>query len=142
MRDLMKHVFTDPEWGRFVVYRPVAIDGDPWGQLAPIRGTEWAGLIPVIPGEFLSHALYGRTLDLIQKLGPDPKKLGVKLTPAARICVDAKTCVTYNPRRCWPQANLPDCYQAPLYPDILSDIALRWKEGAYVAVFTEGEFSL
>ena len=139
---MIRHAFNDPHWGQFVVFRPTPIAGDIWGELAPAKGTPWEKLIPVIPGELLSHALYGRTMDLIERLGNDPRKLGQKLPPLAKICVDAKSCVMYDSKRCWPTAKMPDCYRAPILPEILSQIALRWREGHYVAVFTEGEFTL
>ena len=109
---MIRHAFNDPHWGQFVVFRPTPIAGDIWGELAPAKGTPWEKLIPVIPGELLSHALYGRTMDLIERLGNDPRKLGQKLPPLAKICVDAKSCDRYDSKRSSPTAKRPDCYRA------------------------------
>ncbi len=69
------------EWGLIKILRPIVRDGeDPWGGLAPLKGSPYERLIPVVSGEALSHAQHGYLRPLLKVIGPDPKVLG-KLVP-------------------------------------------------------------
>ena len=145
MDGLIRLTVTTRELGDVLVLRPTPKHGDSWGDLAPLRDTPWESYIQSIPGEIFSHALHGYTLPFIQMLGPEPRALEKKMPRALGICSDFEGCVIANPKHCHPCSDLPDCYEAPLDGPagrIASQVALAWKEGRYVLVIEEGEFSL
>jgi len=134
-------------WGQPIpVLRPLPRNGDPWGVLAPARETPWGPLVPVIPGETLSHALNGYLKPLLAVLGAEPRGLLARVPEGFRQCALARECVVFKEKDCHPCPRLPDCYVPPGVPpearDAVACIALGWKEGRYVLVIGEGEFSL
>ncbi len=140
MSDGLREVnLTDAEQGKILLLVALALDGDPWGRLAPLRGTPWEAQIQIVSGEAYSHALHGWATPLMREMGPPP------LVRAARIPVEVGQCVLYGPclgssSFCRPAKKLPSCYEAPI--EIASRVALAWREGRYVVVVQGAEFVL
>lgn len=136
------------EWGVIKVLRPIAKeDDDPWGGLAPLKGTPYEKLIPVVPGEAFSHAQHGYLKPLLKVIGPDPKVLSRLVPKELRKCGLFKSCLMYREKECVPGPDLPDCYEPPGMVDpearaVASMVVLAWKEGRYVVVVEGAEFSL
>ena len=131
------------DWGDIKIMRPTPVDGDPWGDLAPLRETPWGDLITVVSGEALSHALHGHVVPLVRELGPHPHRLSRRV--ADQRCALWKGCVIAGDD-CQPGKTLPECYSAP---DLSLEaalaaraVALAWKEERYVIVVQGPEFSL
>ena len=134
-------------WGADVfLLRPTPIKGDPWGALAPLRGTPWEQTITVIGGDVFSHALHGHTLPLIRLLKAEPKAQMTRMQAHACTMKAANQCVGAT-EHCRPSPKLPECYNAPLEDPAAkyaaSVVALAWRKGYHVIVVTEeGEFTL
>ncbi len=133
------------------IVRPLPIDGDMWGELAPLRGTEWERHIPVLDGMLLSKAQYGHVIPLLQALGTPPEARLIRFKGLA--CHQSRDCATVG-RFCFPHAKVPLCYQAPcttantkdpaagaLLNELVTYLVMAWARGCYVAVFdTSTEF--
>ena len=77
------------EWGVIKVLRPLVdpeTGDDPWGELAPLKGTPFESLIPIVSGEALSHALHGYLRPLLTIIGPEPKTLARMVPKTLRKC--------------------------------------------------------
>ena len=126
--------------------RPIPIEEDPWGLLAPIKDTPWGELITEVQGDALSHALYGRTGPLLSQIGPDPRSLLRMVPEPYRVCTQIKSCINASPTKCHPCADLPDCYDPPNLGQAAKDearvVALAWRDGYYVVIPVGEEFSL
>jgi len=136
MEGVVRFSINCTEWGQIKVLRPHPIGDEYWGVLAPLKGTVWGDLIPVVSGETFSHALYGHTMPLLREIGPPPDDLSRKIPDSLGRCqlATAKACLTITPN-CRPGKKLPDCFEAPgEYSELASMVALTWAEGRYVVV--------
>jgi hypothetical protein len=113
---------------------------DPWGALAPLRGTVWGDQIQEVSGEALSHALHGWAVPLMREIGVDPQVRGPRIPEERGRCRLHDGCLGVTPQ-CRPGVAVPDCYEAPGDLPIATDVVLAWKEGRYVVVVGKGEFS-
>jgi len=117
---------------------------DIWGVLAPLRDTPWAQEIHTIPGDVLSHALYGYCTPLIRVLGTPPGARGSRIPDEVGACSQIQTCVMRKPY-CRPGPKLPDCYDAPSddlqVSYLASVVALAWRDGRYVLLVEGAEHS-
>jgi len=131
---------NDKEQGelRLLVATPRA--GDAWGVLAPLRKTPWERIIRVVPGEALSHALHGYATPLVRALGPDPRRVGRRLTEAEARCVQHKTCLSVT-AKCRAGSDVPYCFDAGT-PEIASVVVVALHGGWHVVVVEGPEFSL
>lgn len=117
---------------------------DPWGSLACLKGTYWGDRIKVISGEIYSHALYGLTKPLREKLGRPPRIDARRVPDALAYCAKLHdgSCAMGD-GRCRPgTGKLPICYWAPdneaSIADAAASVALAWDEGRFVIII-EGE---
>jgi len=142
---LVRYQLNDNTWGSFTVFRPIPKNGDPWGCLAPLKGTLWEQHVPVVRGDSMSHALHGYLKPLLDEIGPEPRLLTKKIPEKIGRCGLFKDCITSEPK-CIPSGPPPDCYEAPDEKASVSDAAtslvLLWKQGAWVVVVDGGEFSI
>lgn len=143
--NVQRYTLATRDYGSFKILRPVPRHGDPWGDLAPLKGTPWEPLVPVVSGEVFSHALHGYAKPLMGVIGPTPGALLRKVPDEVRLCSLRDECVMYLPERCHPCKKLPECYR----PDgpgearlPASVVALAWAEDRYVVVVQGAEFSL
>jgi len=134
-------------WGTLRIMRALPRRDEPWGVLAPLRGTAWEQAISVVPGEDLSHALHGHPWPLLRSLGPEPEDL-VKRLPRETWCdrLLDKSCPQRDEKKCRPGPFLPTCYQVESLgveaAMVAYEVAIALGEGYYIIV-TEGEtFSL
>lgn len=145
MNGLVRYQLDDPNWGSFTVYRPIPKNNDPWGSLAPLKDTKWAEYVPQVKGESMSHALHGYLKPLLDEIGPEPRLITKKIPENAGKCALYKSCLTAEPK-CNPAGPPPECYEAPAdsYEVSLAAtlLVLLWKEGAWVVVVEDGEFSV
>lgn len=145
---LNRFVLTTNGYGKLKILRPVPMEGDPWGVLAPLKGTAWGEYIPVIDGQVFSEAMYGYAVPLMQVIGYDPidnARRFAKKNPS--LCKNMGDCPMANEATCFPCKKIPDCYEAPgfeEYPEqqAATLVAKAWGEGRYVLVVEGGEFSL
>jgi len=136
-------------WGAIKVLRPIVdteSGQDPWGELAPLKGTPFEGLIPIVSGEALSHALHGYLKPLLGEIGPDPKSLARMVPKAQRECEERKRCPMYV-ADCHPGPKQPDCFEpSGLESDearaAAGIVTVAWAEGRYVLIVVGEEFSL
>ena len=146
MSNLHRFTINSPEWGEVKILRPIPTGEDGWGSFAPLRGTVWEDLLPIVDGEATSHALHGHATPLMRQIGLPPKAL-LQLVPAPhRACSLMGGCIAYKAVDCQPRSKMPDCFT----PDGVSDeiqllaatVLLAWKEGYYVVIVSGPEFSL
>ena len=145
MKILVKHVLNDSDWGEVVIYRPTPRNNDPWGDLAVLKETTWGPFIYPVSGEAFSHALHGWATPLMKELGPPPLKVVSRIPGPDAICEVWDECVIAA-KECIPAGPSPECYHAPLAPGAAAraanEVATAWRDGAWVVVVSDGEFSL
>lgn len=138
----------DPTHGEVLLAVAVPRDGEPWGVLAPLRGTPWGDAVREVTGEALSHARHGWSTPLMREVGPHPHDLARRIPPEAGAC-DLSTggrCAGASPL-CRPGKKMPDCYEPPGLAEteqqvLAATVALFWREGRYVLTVRGSEFSL
>jgi len=146
LADGLKYLrLDDAQQGEILLGIPVPHTDDPWGALAPLRGTVWADQIPVVKGSVMSDAMHGWATGLMRVIGPEPKYLLGRITEAEGRCSLVHECAMVTPH-CYPCQKLPDCYEAPLStPDashVAALVAMAWKEGRYIVVVEGREWSV
>lgn len=139
----------DESWEDVEVMRPIVKmrgDADPWGVLAPLKGTRWEKRIPVVSGAVFSHALHGRLTPLMNALGPRPQLLAKRFSDV--LCALREGCLAHDAKRCrFAHVELPECYEPDLdrqeahLGPILTVIAQAWSEGRYVLIVEGEEFN-
>ena len=146
MKKLVRYRLTGDGWGDIIVHRPIPRGEDRWGILAPIRGTSWEPLIYEVTGEAFSHALHGWLKPLVNELGPPPLRIGHRIPREESVCAMLDECVIANREMCHASGPPPDCYYPPVEDPALNkameEVVVAWREGSYVIVVTDGEFSL
>ena len=129
-------------WGVFNVMRPIPRNGNPWGVLAPLKGTPWEAALPIVTGEAMSHALHGWSVPLVREIGPKP---GSRKVRGGTQCGLYAKCITAD-SKCHASGPPPDCYEAPLEDPVArraaTAVALKWAEGAWVVIVEGPEWSL
>jgi hypothetical protein len=135
----------DGDWGVIKLLFPLAQPGDPWGVLAPLRGTVWGDQVPSVSGESLSHALHGWLTPLMREIGVEPLVHARRIPEDLRRCAQHETCPIVG-RGCQPGPATPDCYDPPELEGqslhLARTVALAWAESRYVVVVTGPEFTL
>ena len=142
------HEFTldSVEWGQVKIMRPIPIgkDGDRWGDFAPLKGTYFEDLIPLVSGEAMSHALHGYIVPLMKEIGPVPDALMRMIPKEHRYCAEEKCALRSS--NCYPNPKMIECYIPPNLSFeaqmVAQMIVLAWRENRFVVVVTEGEFSI
>jgi len=119
---------------------------DPWGVMAPLKGTEWEPLIRVISGDSMSHAMHGYSTPLARELGLEPRLLARKVPEECAMCdLWDQGCLTAGPN-CRPGPDVPDCYEGrhedPIIRMLIGQVVIAWRDGWYVVVVEGDEFSL
>jgi hypothetical protein len=130
---------TDAEQGKVRLLVPLPKDADPWGALAPLRGTPWEAQIQIVSGEAFSHALHGWATPLMREIGPPPHVRADRVPLEAGQCTLHGSCVGSSPF-CRPHKKVPECYEPAI--EVAARVALAWKEGRYVVVVQGPEFVL
>lgn len=128
---------------------------DGWGELEPLRETEWARGVTEVSGTSLSHALHGMAGPLLKELPLDPRLRPKKVSAEQGECGEAEHCTAFKKGFCRPGGRLkkewgpPSCYEPPLDPatprkvkHLFQQIALAWGEGRHVVLVRGEEFSL
>jgi hypothetical protein len=122
------------------VLYPPPLPKDPWGALAPLRETSWGAEIPLVRGDFLTHALHGHIMPLRRTLGLPPQERPRRLPLLETICMErqANRCPMAT-GDCVPgSTRLPECYVAPMMDETLrrlgTMVGRAWDEGRYVFV--------
>ncbi len=142
---LQRLTISSPQWSDILVLRPIPSATDPWGDLAPLRGTEWEGLVQVVDGEVFSHALHGHVMPLIRVLQKHPKALLAAVPEKYRPCDLRKGCIMHQSKKCHPCVKVPDCYIPSGLEEDQSEpagvVCRAWAEGRYVLVVKGQEFS-
>ena len=131
---------TDAEQGR-ILLSVVGPDREgPWGELTPLLGTEWEGVVLAVSGESYSHALHGYATPLARELGPAPRHMFSRL-PRRPPCALAGPCIGSSPD-CYPNPRVPVCYALPdaalAVGTALVAVMAAWRAGRYV-VRVEGD---
>jgi len=142
---IARFVISTAHFGDLKVLRPIPLPDEPWGPLAPLRGTPWGDLIPTVSGENLSHALHGHAKPLMEEIGPEPRTLLRRIQDPHRDCSLSKACLTRGDY-CFPHPKVPECYLPPNLESpatlVAAVVALAWAEGRYVLIAEGAEFSL
>lgn len=131
---------------KLLVLYPIPFPDDPWGVLAPLKGTSWGKQIPTVTGEALSHALHGRAKPLREMLGVPPHGRLLKIDEGDRRCLEQQQqlCPMAGPDCIPGSTRLPDCYVAPSEDRTLrvlgEAVGRAWDEGRYVFVVEGPEF--
>lgn len=126
-----------------------------WGELEPLRETEWARGVTEITGTSLSHALHGMAGPLLKELPIDPRLRPKKISPEQGECLSSDHCPSFNKGLCRPGGRFkrewgpPSCYGPPLEDgtpwkirEVFQQVALAWSEGRHVVLVQGEEFSL
>ena len=127
---------SSPGWPRLLIARPTPRGDEPWGVLAPLVGTPWEGLIQVVTGEALSHALHGWFKPLMDQLGPPPTLRLKRVPNEAKVCANARSCAIAD-ARCMPNPKVPLCFEVPgddHVAELATALILLWREGYHVIV--------
>lgn len=134
------------EWGPLHILRALPRNGDSWGPLSLIKGTEWEPFIRVVSGEVLSLALHGYTKFLVEQIGPEPDRVSKRVPDSIGMCrrYFDKTC-SIRKSSCRPGYEVPECYEVlvedPALGDALYEVVMAWKNNRYVIVVEGPEFS-
>jgi hypothetical protein len=131
-------------WEDVPVLRPIPNGNDPWGVLAPLKGTDFEGLLPVVSGEVWSHALHGHLAPLMRQIGRPPDALFRFIPQSFLKCAESKTCGTHDLKICLPGPKTPNCWipfgvDAGVAPAII-EIVLAWRDGRHVVIVAGEEF--
>lgn len=137
---------NDPDQGELKLLVAVPKGGDPWGRLAPLRGTPWEDRIAVVSGEAMSHAMHGWATPLVREIGLAPHYRIRKVPEEEGWCwLHDNGCVLAS-EKCKPGSDVPDCYEGraddPELRRAISHVVLAWAENRYVLVVEGEEFSL
>lgn len=134
----------DREQGSILLSVALPRDGEPWGVLAPLRGTVWEGLVRTVSGEALSHSVHGWATPIIRELGPNPHAV-MRRHPTPCVLSTGDQCVGSSPA-CRPGRGMPDCYEPPDADGDLSwavsTALLDLRAGRFVVVVAGSEFVL
>lgn len=129
-----------------LVHRPTPRGDDPWGMLAPLKGTSWEPFIYIVSGESFSHALHGYLKPLEDELGPPPLKVARRIPYHDSICEIVEQCVIADRVGCVAGGPPPDCWTPPVEDADLrvamEQVVIAWRDGSTVIVVEDGEFSL
>lgn len=134
----------DREQGPVLLAVALPREGQPWGVLEPLRGTQWEGLVRTVSGESLSHAVHGWATPLVRELGPNPLAV-LRRHPTPCVMSTGDQCVGASPA-CRPGRAMPDCYEPPdadavLVPAV-STALLDLRSGRHVVAVDGSEFVL
>lgn len=139
-----RFLISSKDFGEYPILRPYPRDGDSWGDLAPLRGTQFESLVPVVSGAALSHALHGYLNPLMDEIGPHPHGQLRQIQGTQRTCRSARDCPIHG-KYCYPNPKVPDCFspegleaEAQLAAAV---VVSAWVEGRYVIVVEGDEFS-
>lgn len=140
MKGIVITKIPDASWGNPKIARAVGNDTDPWGILAPLRGTAWEPLIPLIPSLILDQAFRGHATPLMRVLGPPPEALARRLPITYARCRDRDTCINSGPD-CKPGPKMPDCWEGEgegledrEQAAVVSSVARLWRDKIPVVV--------
>lgn len=143
--NVVRFTISSKEWGDILVLRPLPKPDEPWGDLAPLRGTPWGDLLAIVSGANLSHALHGYATPLMREIGPHPFGLCRLVPESYRACRQMDSCIMAS-RHCVPGPKLPSCFVPPAVPSeallATATVATAWAEGRYVLIVEGAEFSL
>lgn len=131
---------VDPQWGDIKLTVAVPQGGDPWGALAPLRGTPWGDQIQVVSGEALSHALHGWAAPLMREIGNPPETRSKRIPTDIAGCALREGCLGAT-EACRPGPELPGCYEPEGADPVAAEVAFAWRDGRYVVVVEGYEFS-
>ena len=144
--NLARFNLDSKEWGRVLILRPIPRGDDPWGALAPLKGTPWGDLLPIVSGEVFSYACYGHITPLMNEIGRPPRGLSRKVPADYRLCTLRHEGCLMASDKCQPGPDLPHCYRPPNLAveaqRAATVVALAWQEGRYVVVVDGPEISL
>lgn len=141
------HRFTvrDAVHGKYDLLMAIPREEEPWGVLAPLKGTVWGSLVRQVSGEALATARYGLLTPLARELRTSPKHLAQQVPDAVGMCsltVDNACAGATN--KCRPGPKLPDCYQpfgtTPEMQTAIYNVAIAWRENRHVIVVIGDEF--
>jgi len=139
-----RFTISSKEWGEVLILRPFPRPEEPWGDLAPLRGTPWGDQLPVVSGASLSHALHGVITPLMREIGPHPHLLCRKIPEGFRTCSISEDCLIAT-SDCVPGPKLPACYVPPGLSGeaarAAATVAEAWASGRYVIIVEGAEFS-
>ncbi len=135
----------DPDWNLIKLLISLPRPDEPWGVLAPLRGTVWGNQLSIVPGDDLSHAFHGWATPLMRVIGVNPKVRAKRIENDEGVCRLTGSCVGATPL-CRPGPKVLACYEAPGLPQeawpLASLVARAWGEDRYVVVVDGPEFSL
>lgn len=139
-------VIIDDAWGEVEIARPVPIDGDPWGDFAPLRGTRIWELINTVPGEAFADATRGHATPLMKVIGRPPVRNLQKLGQGYQKCINGDVCILRTDK-CIPGDSTPVCFvpdaglaERADVANIAAVVIRLWVEGVYFVVVGPGEF--
>lgn len=140
MNGVVVTTIPDVAWGNPKIARAVGDDRDPWGVLAPLRGTPWEDLIPIVPASILDQAFRGHATPLMKILGPPPRALMRRLPVQYAQCRERHACINAGPL-CRPGPKMPDCWEGEGLDSaavaVASQVARLWREGTIVIVLED-----
>ena len=146
MRTFLNFELHSEEWGVVKLSRVVPSRDDIWGAVAPLRGTPWGDEIVTVNGEDLSNALHHHVVPLVRSLGVPPHVHLKRIPEEWCTCAMFDGCINYDPAKCRPCPELPDCYTPPgLGGDaelLAAHVALAWRDGRYVIAVEGDEFTM
>lgn len=98
------------DWGQIRLVIPVAFDGNPWGDLACLRGTWAESLLAICSAEEYEMACRGYGTPLKRVLGPEPRHRLQQLKARGLVCLLRSDCVMHKPKICHPHPKMPECF--------------------------------
>lgn len=125
----------DPEQGEVKLLIATPRGDDPWGRLAPLRGTTWGDQVAVVSFDAMDQALRDWATPLMREIGVAPSVRARRIPDETGVCTLTKTCIGAKPH-CRPGSEVPDCYEPPEVGLLGTRLALAWREGRYVVVVT------
>lgn len=127
------------DFGNVPVMRPI---DSGWGELSPLKGTEWERFVPVVSAKAWSMALQKYSPPLLAEIGPPPRAYLLKFPATYRKCRDK--CVMFKATVCHPNPKVPACYvpevEDPQVRRLVATLVQAWAEERYVVVVEGEEF--
>jgi hypothetical protein len=140
---VLEFIIQCRDWGERKVARAVPERGDPWGRLAPLRGTKFEAGIPVVSARAYQDATLGWFTPLRREVGRDPYDR-LRAYRKLRCLREAEGCVMFRERVCVPQKGLVECFEAEgemseKTREAISYVLNKWANNYYVIVVEEEE---
>lgn len=104
------------EWGFVNFIGPTRRGDDPWGDLAPLRGTYFEEYVSILESEIIENAIMGHVMPLISSLKPENNLISAKINKKLgkeTLCKNYTSCGIRS-KHCNLNKKSPICYESKI----------------------------